>query len=315
MKILSLLILVFVLIFSIASAEDTRIFKFDDPRGDDRGDGTIIYPTNGDLRAGDLDLVSFSARVENGGTLFEAEFANPIDRPDTRVIDAGGRTLDSVARLGFYAFNIDVYIDMDRKEGSGFTSTLPGRNVLIDPKHAWEKVIFLNPRPNDARAQLRKMLQNRLEEKMRTDKGRVDPEDQQKINADIAMDLDAQYFLPSRVRVISRKVNFFVPDYFLRGPAQKEWSYVVVVTAATIEDKIDLGNFGLSKDPRGLMNLPVGPGGWSDRLGSSREETALLPPILDVIVPNGMKQQDILRGFNVNEKRLATIPGVVPSPN
>ena len=87
------------------------------------------------------------------------------------------------------------------------------------------------------------------------------------------------------------------------------------LTAATIEDKIDLGNFGLSKDPRGLMNLPVGPGGWSDRLGSSREETALLPPILDVIVPNGMKQQDILRGFNVNEKRLATIPGVVPSPN
>ena len=315
MKIQSVITLFLVFtICSFADSAEKYIFKISDARGDDHGDGTILYPTESDLRAGDLDLVSLAARAEDGGTMFEAEFANTIERPDSRVIDAGGRTLDSVARLGFYTFNIDIYIDKDRKEGSGYTSTLPGRNVVISSGHAWDKVIFLSPRPNDARGLLRKVLHKLAEDKIRDTKGRVDPEDQTQINAGIALDLDSRYFTPTRVRVAGRKVSFFVPPYFLQGSAQANWSYVVVVTAATLEDKLDLGEIRLLTPHGGLLNLPVGEGAFSDRLGTTREEVGLLPPIVDLIVPDGSKQEEILRNYNVAEKRLVVLSGVVPSP-
>ena len=313
MRNLGFLFFVFVLFCSFAHAEK-YIFKIPDPRGDDHGDGTILYPTESDFRPGDLDLTSFSAREKDGGTMFEAEFASSIKRPDSRVIDAGGRTLQSVARLGFYLFNIDIYIDMDRKEGSGYTSTLPGRNAQISSAHAWEKVVFLTPRPNDARSQLRKIIHKAAEEKIRKEKGRVDPEDETQINAGIALDLDGRYFMPTRVQIAGRRVSFFVPPYFLRGPAQGDWSYVVVVTAATIEDKIDLGDIGILGPRAGLLNLMVDQGAYSDRLGTTRSEVGLLPPILDIIVPDGIKQEDILRNFNVNEKKPVILPGVIPSP-
>ncbi len=315
MKSYSLFFLIWILFCHFANADEKYIFKISDPRGDDHGDGTLIYPTESDLRAGDLDLVSFAARPEEGGTMFEAEFANSIERPDSRVIDAGGRTLESVARLGFFEFNIDVYIDMDRKEGSGYTSTLPGRNAVISSGDAWEKVVFLNPRPNDARSQLGNLLHDIAENQLRAQKGRVDPEDEKQINARIALDLDGNYFIPTRVRVAARKINFFVPSYFLRGTAQSNWSYVVVITASTMEDKLDLGvDIGVLGPRGGLLNLPVGKGAFSDRLGTTRDEATLLPPIVDFIAPDGTKQEDILRNFNVNEKKLVVLPGVVPSP-
>jgi hypothetical protein len=314
MKIQSIFILFLILLFFPFAYAEKYIFKIPDQRGDDHGDGTILYPTESELRAGDLDLVSFAAREEDGGTMFEAEFANTIERPDSRVIDAGGRTLEAVARLGFYTFNIDIYIDKDRKEGSGYTSTLPGRNALISSGSAWDKVVFLNPRPNDARSQLRKALHEYSEDQVRKTKGRVDPEDQNQINAEIALDLDGRYFMPTRVRVAGRKISFFVPPYFLQGPAQANWSYVVVVTAATIEDKIDLGEIGILTPRGGLLNLPVGEGAFSDRLGTTRKDVGLLPPIVDLIVPDGSKQEDILRNYNVNEKKPVVLQGVVPSP-
>jgi hypothetical protein len=308
-------VLLFICLLSAAYADEKYIFKISDPRGDDHGDGTIFYPTESDLRAGDLDLISFAARPEDGGTMFEVEFANVIERPDSRVIDAGGRTLETVARLGFFEFNVDVYIDMDRKNGSGYTSTLPGRNAGISSSHAWEKVVFLNPRPNDARSLLRRALNRVAEEEIRAAKGRVDPEDEQKINAQIALDLDGRYFMPTRVRVASRKISFFVPPYFLQGSAKADWSYVVVVTASTIEDRIDFGGDVPFMTPHGgLLSLPVGKGAFRDRLGSSRDEVELLPPIVDYIPPDGTKQEDILRDFNVNEKKPVILPGVVPSP-
>lgn len=307
--------LLFILfIVSFGQADEKYIFKLSDPRGDDHGDGTILFPTDGDMQNGDLDLVSLAARADEGGTMFEADFANTIQKPDSRVIDAGGRTLESVARLGFYLSNIEIYIDMDRKEGSGFTSTLPGRNANIEPDAAWEKVIFVTPRPNEAKIQLRKILHKLAEDKLRTEKGRVDPEDETKINAEIALDVDGQYFLPSRIRVTGKRISFFVPGYFLRGSAQANWSYVVVITAATMEDKLDLGQIGILSPRGGVMNLPVGEGAFSDRLGTSRSDAMLLPPIADIIVPDGSKQEEILRNFNVNEKKLVVLPGVIPSP-
>ncbi|HLL55337.1 MAG TPA: glucodextranase DOMON-like domain-containing protein, partial [Myxococcaceae bacterium] len=145
-----------------AAAEPPPLFTLTDPRGDDRGDGALVYPLRDDLRPGDLDLLSVSARPEADGTLFELVFARPIQKPGARLIDAVGATVESVAKLGFYNFNVDLYVDMDRVEGSGLTSTVPGRMAEVDPAHAWEKAIVLTPRPYDARAALRRMTRSAL---------------------------------------------------------------------------------------------------------------------------------------------------------
>jgi len=39
-----------------------EIFTLTDPRGDDHGDGKILYPLGDDLKPGDLDLLSLTAR-------------------------------------------------------------------------------------------------------------------------------------------------------------------------------------------------------------------------------------------------------------
>src|SRR3972149_3253609 len=207
MKIYIFLALSLFLALAVTFAENKAVFQLKDARGDDYIDGTLILPSDGELRFGDLDVVSLPAKAEKDGTQFEAEFANAIDRPDSRAIDAGGRTLDSVARLGFHTFNIDIYIDTDRKPGSGSTNTLPGRNAAIDPQFAWERVICLTPRPNETRNLLKRQLVKILEEKLQSGKGRVDPEDASRISADASLDLQGTYFFPERVRVSSRKVS------------------------------------------------------------------------------------------------------------
>ncbi|HEY6572922.1 MAG TPA: glucodextranase DOMON-like domain-containing protein, partial [Candidatus Eisenbacteria bacterium] len=138
-----------------AIAAPTALFTLDDPRGDDHGDGTLVYPLRNDLAPGDLDLVSLSARAEKDGTLFEATFARPIRVPGREPIDAGGMALDRLARFGFYTFNLDLYIDTDGVPGSGLRAMLPGRRAEIDSSSAWERAICLTPRPYQAIEALR----------------------------------------------------------------------------------------------------------------------------------------------------------------
>lgn len=289
-----------------------EIFRISDPRGDDHGDGTVIYPTQGEIRTGDLDMVSFSARSEEDGTTFNVEFAKAIDRPDSMVIDAGGQTLDRVARNGFWKFNVDIYVDMDRQRGSGSTMTLPGRNAVISPDFAWERAICLTPRPSQTRSLLGRQLRKMLEDKLQKQKGRVDPEDASKITNEV-YSVEGSYFFPERVRVTSRNVSFFVPSSFLRGSAQPGWGYVVIVTASIVDDRLNFGNFLGSDVPMSLMNLPVKDGSWSDRLGTSRKTAVLLPPIVDMIVPEGVKQEDVLRNFNENTGQPVVLTGWVPA--
>ena len=60
-----------------AQAAAPPLFTIADPRGDDHGDGSLIYPRRDDLRPGDLDLLSLTASPDPEGTAFEATFARP----------------------------------------------------------------------------------------------------------------------------------------------------------------------------------------------------------------------------------------------
>lgn len=292
-----------------ASAEDPRLFTLTDPRGDDHGDGDFVYPHRDDLKPGDLDLLSLTATRQADGTWFEATFARPIAPTNRRVIDGGGGTLDGIARYNFYTLNIDIYIDTDRVPGSGLTYTLPGRKAEIDPANAWEKAICLTPRPLDARQAVGRMIASYAWKGAKARGEKLDPIKRKQIAADVERDIDKQIFFPTRIRVLGSRIGFLVPLSFLGGWAKPEWSYVVAVSGADVMQKIDLGGLlNVGEDaPDSLFILGVAPGfTWSDRFGGGDEDNPNQPPLIDILVPPGVKQEEVLK------ERPVRLPGVVP---
>lgn len=291
------------------------LFTLTDARGDDRGDGTLRYPVRFyDLAPGDLDIVSLEARRVEGGTEFEATFANRIPPTARRTVDIGGTSLDAIARFGFYTTNVDIYVDTDRVHGSGAVHTLPGRKAQIAEANAWEKVIAVTPRPYEAKSTLRRILLKSLKKDMREEQGRVDPEQAERLRLALPDDVERHVFFPTRIRVVGRALRFFVPDSFLGEPAKSTWSYVVVVTGADVEQRFDLSDqVGMAREGDNLFVLPIAPGGREDRFGGAQEDDPLQPPIIDLIVPAGFDQQRILRDYDLRSGRPVQLPGVVPA--
>lgn len=303
----ALLFLVFLSAAASAVAEPV-LFTLTDPRGDDHGDGNVVYPLDEELNPGDLDLLSLTARADNGGTRFEATFAKPIRVPGREAIDDLGTQLSTIARFGFYTLNLDIYIDMDRQPGSGGVAMLPGRKAEIDPAHAWDRAILLTPRPFEAKEELKRTLLRNLKDDKSLETAEVEA-----LKLQVPDDVESRIFFPTQIKVRGSKISFFVPDSFLGGPAKATWSYVVAVSGADVLQSIDLRRIlGRDTSEDSLMILPVSPGRWQDRFGGGREDSPIQPPLVDIIVPEGVKQETLLGDFDARAGRRVVLPGVVP---
>ncbi|HYH94554.1 glucodextranase DOMON-like domain-containing protein [Hyalangium sp.] len=273
----------------------TPLFTLADPRGDDHGDGDLRYPLRDDMPRGSLDLLLLVAYPEDNGTRFEATFARPIVNPQAgRTVDIAGETQAQRARFGFYTFNLDLYVDTDGVPGSGRTETLPGRNLTLAPGSAWEKVLLLTPRPYDARDQLRgQWLQAAREERQRQ-QGPLGEAAQQEVEAAVERELATRVFLPTRVRVTGATVEFFVPNDFFGGSPRPEWGYALAATGAFIENKVNLSSLFGKEGPQGLMVLPIAPGDSKERFGGGRLGDPSQSPVVDLMVPEGVTQEQVL---------------------
>jgi len=304
-----------VLAGTVCTAGDPPIFKLEDPRGDDHGDGSLRYPMRDDLHVGDLDLISLTALPDPEGTLFEAVFARTITPADRQIIDQLGGELKDICRFGFYTFNLDIYIDTDRISGSGHTAMLPGRKADVDPANAWEKVVCLTPRPFEARDALRHIMESEARKDMKKRLGRIEDEEMAKIKSEINRDLTINVFFPTRITVTGPRIRFLVPAGVLGGSANPSWGYVVAITGADYKQRfgfeVRLGDTE-PVEPR-LMNLPIGSGLSKERFGGAREEDDLQPPLVDVTVPPGVKQETVLKDYDARISRPARVPAVVPS--
>ncbi len=288
------------------------IFEIEDARGDDHGDGRIVYPLRYEFERGDLDLVSLRARKEKKSTVFEATFANDIKIPERRAVDDLGTQLDTLARHGFYTFNIDVYIDMDREAGSGGVNALPGRHATL--RSAWDRAVILTPQPAEAKSQLRRIVVDALSDAMREGDENAD-EVRGRVKKDVPKNLDERVYFPTRVRVRGRTISFSVPDSFLGGAAQASWGYTVGVSGADLMQSLDLtARAGLARETKEtLMVLEVRPGNWKDFFGGGRDDASLQPPLIDILVPEGEAQEEILRDFDSAAGRPVELPAVVPA--
>jgi carbohydrate-binding DOMON domain-containing protein len=106
--------------------------EFTDPKGDDNGPGTYVYPTDIVYTAGSFDLTAFEVTAKKNKVEFDVEMAASLDDPWRM-------------ETGFAIQMIFIFIDTDGKEGSGHTDSLPGLNIQFDPKHAWDRCVILSP--------------------------------------------------------------------------------------------------------------------------------------------------------------------------
>ncbi len=298
-----------------AAGRESTIFTLSDPRGDDHGAGALRYPREYyGLAPGDCDLVEFSARAVEGGTEFAATFAQRIKPTANRTIDIGGTSLDDVARFGFYSFNLDIYIDTDRKPGSGGVAMLAGRRAEVREEDAWDRAVVLTPRPHEARSTLKRILLKNLSRELDKEQPAVGSEEAQQMRVTIPDEVERRVFFPNRVRVSGPTVRFFVPDSFLGGTAQPTWAYVVAVSGADIDLRFDVsGAVGLGeKAEQRLLILPVSAGPSVDHFGGGRGDD-LEPPLVDLIVAPGRTQEALLSDYDPVKKVPVRLPGVVPA--
>jgi hypothetical protein len=295
------------------SAAAQSIFVLDDPKGDDRGFGTLEMPLTEEVRRGELDIVKLEAKAAKGGTLFEATFAKNVREPGRLTIDNLGQSLDSIATHGFYNFNIDIYIDKDGVPGSGSTMTLPGRNVTIAPENAWEMAICLTPDPGVAKQVLRRILVRRVADEMEG-KTEVSP-DKKDLKRQANERIESFVFFPDDIKVNGRRVQFFVPWTFTNGAVSADWTYTIVVTGADIVPRSDQSARYLDSmvDRDNLYVLPIGAGRPQEYFGGGLENNRFQNPVVDMFTAPDDDQEKMLRSFNRLEEKLAEIKGVKPS--
>lgn len=222
------------------------LLQLADAAGDDNGDGTLVPPREPIVEPGDLDLRTLRVFDEGERLRFEATFANVVRDPaQVKSGLLGNEDLSLFARRGFYAFNLDIYLDLDRVAGSGHTALLPGRRARTDAAHAWERAIVLTPRPELMRRQLRDALGD----------GGVPA------GTDVDAVIDAEIFFATDVRVRGRTVSFTVPSRFVGARALAGASLIAVVTAAKLSIESDwiatLGR-GSNAAEAPIARLPLG---------------------------------------------------------
>lgn len=294
------------LVAAACNALADPVLDLRDPEGDDHGDGRFTYPSLG-FEQGDLDLAGFAVENDGDHAVFTVEFARKINKPQRGAADELGRDFTRIARHGFYQFNVDIYIDTDRRTGSGYTRLLPGRLAEVAPADAWELAVVATPRPSVTQGLLRDVMQAELAGAQIGGAG---------LDASLASQEAATFHrrvvFPTDFRVRGKKLHFKVPHALLGGPARPDWGYTVLVTGADLQAALELtSGTGLTTSGNTMLGvLPVSPGEWTNRFGGGQPGEALQPPIVDLLVPEGQSQQAILSDYASARNRPAILPAV-----
>jgi len=294
-------------------ARAQQLFALDDVRGDDDGNGSLIYPNTPDMQKGDLDLVRVAAEQRGDGVWFVVEMGQPVRSPVGRATKLGQTPLEQLARNGFFTFNVDIYVDTDRVGGSGQTGTVPGRGVTVDRQFAWEKCIVLTPRPDTARTMLQMYFDTVFEADLRAKQGKVSKDELGELEGRSEARVNDLFFFPNKVRVSGRKVEFLVPTDFLGGVPSQSWAYTVVVTGADLEQAGQTAQLNSGKSR--MMTMGVGRGIGADRWGMRSEADEATPPVIDVLAADPKIQAQVLSNYDMVAGRLAAVPGVAPDGN
>jgi len=169
-----------------------RLFRLEDPAGDDDGPGGYTYPGNAVFTPGSFDLLSVEATDDGDDVLFSIRLGADLVDPWNS------------SPVGYDLQNIDIYVDT-RAEG-GFTELLPGRRARVAEGFAWDRAIVASGRTD--------VIEQDVAEKVAPDMR------------------EALYVpLTAAQRVDGDTLTLRVPTSFL-GAMQPGWAFQVLVTGS-----------------------------------------------------------------------------------
>ena len=110
-------------------ATAVQAVEFTDPKGDDKGPGAYVYPTDSVYKAGSFDLTKLSVTKSGDQVEFAVDVNTSLEDP----WGMGG---------GFSVQMIFVFI---KNKDGGRVETPPGLNVQFAPGSEWNKLVILSP--------------------------------------------------------------------------------------------------------------------------------------------------------------------------
>ncbi|MEO1227374.1 MAG: glucodextranase DOMON-like domain-containing protein [Myxococcota bacterium] len=175
-----------------AAASDGSVV-LEDPKGDDNGPGSYVYPTDKVYSAGAFDLTRFEVVPKGAQVEFRVTVARRIDDPwDSKAWGGNGFSV----QMAF------IHIDTDGVANSGATDGMPGTNVRFAPEEAWDRVVIVSP-------QGATRVNSEVDAKAAAHKERV--------------------VVPSITRAAGRTLVAVVDTADLGGPPQPSWGYQVLM--------------------------------------------------------------------------------------
>jgi hypothetical protein len=261
------------------AAEPELLVDFSDPVGDGHGPGSYQLPTDGSFTEGDFDLRRFTVQVDGDEVIFSVTLGANIRKPEVTQRD-NSSSLDLTA--GLYLQNIDIYIDQSRAPGSGYSACIPGRRVAFAGGRTWETAIVLTPQPGPTRAALEAVL---------------------------GPQVASHVVVPDVVDARARTVSVRVPVLALGSRPTRSWGYSVQLSGARWErtfQVVDRIRGSLDANAFTMEVAPV-PDTW---IFGGGPEGSQHPRLLDVILPPGVEQRQVLTSFGEAPGDWAKVPFV-----
>ena len=165
-----------------------------DPKGDDDGPGTYVYPTDPVYKKGSFDLTKVEIKDKGDKVQIKVHLKVKLEDP--------WKSRDWPTRgNGFSLQMAFLFIDQDHQKGSGHAEGVPGLNVRFKDDARWEKVVIISPQGN-----------TRLKSEINTK----------------AKDLKTDIVLPMKVKVSGKKIIATVSKKDL-GEPKAGWGYQLVL--------------------------------------------------------------------------------------
>lgn len=172
----------------------------------------------------------------------------------------------------FFLQLIQIYIDTDNIPNAGFVETIQGTNVKVDSASAWEYAVVITPIPGKFEAELKRKQDNLL----------------------------SRVIIPRDVEIEKGKTAFLASMPISKiGNPQLNWGYTVLMLAH--------GFSGSWSDNIFVSEINGTSSQWDFGGGFAR---GCDPNVIDLITPATHSQESVLRRFDVDENKVATVYAV-----
>jgi len=259
------------------------VASFEDDPHDATGPGNYMPPGDTEFQDGDFDLRRFAVYADGEDVLFQVTLGAPFREPAVpQRTNLTPLSLDN----RIYFQNVDIYVDTDPGSKAGYSVCIPGRRVAFEEGRTWKAAVILTPQPVPAAAIT---------------------------EAALGKDAARHIVFPDSLDVRGRTVTARVPNWYFGGPPRRDWAYSVHVSGATWERSFSALDLIKGGKELNAFTMPVEGMREAWAFGGAPSGDAH-PRVVDVLLPPGADQKQVLSSFSPASREYAQVPFVSLEP-